>query len=82
MALRWFAAAFGRDDTAAELAPALGCAEVDALARLLAELGEDEAAVRWLAEHGPVDAPDASHHAMADPDDYLAALTGGRDDGR
>jgi hypothetical protein len=76
MALRWFTAAFARDDAAAELAPALACAEVDALARLLAELGEGEAAVRWLDEHAAKDAPGAAHHAMADPDRYLTGLLG------
>lgn len=79
LALRFFAAAFSHEDTAAELATALDCAEVDALARLLAELGETEAAVRWLTDHAAHDDPAAPHHAT-DPARYLARLLGTRDE--
>jgi hypothetical protein len=78
LTVRYFAAAFSHPNTAKELATALECPEVDALARLLAELGETEAALIWLTDHAAGDDPDDTHHAT-DPAHYLARLLPGDD---
>jgi hypothetical protein len=75
MALRYFASAFSHEGTAKELATALQCAEVDALVRVLAELGEEAAALTWLTDHAAADDTDDPHHAT-DLKHYLACLLG------
>jgi hypothetical protein len=76
MALRFFLAAFARDATSTELAPVLQCSELDALARLLAELGDEGAAVMWFTDHARGCKGPDTWHGADDTDHYVARLAG------
>jgi len=53
---------FSSSDLAAEVASALTCSEVDALANLLTAQGADAAAADWLAAHAENDDEGDAHY--------------------
>ena len=56
-----FTGQWSRQDMADYIAPAMNCAEVDALAGLLYTIGEPAAADMWVAAHALDDGPGDRH---------------------
>jgi hypothetical protein len=56
-----FTGQWSRQDMADYIAPAMSCAEVDALAGLLYAIGEPAAADMWVAAHARNDQPGDQH---------------------
>lgn len=57
-----FTEQWSRQDMADYIAPAMSCAEVDALAGLLYAIGEPAAADMWVAAHARNDGPGDQHY--------------------
>ncbi|MFF2050321.1 hypothetical protein ACFVU2_01850 [Leifsonia sp. NPDC058194] len=68
-----FTAVFGQIDLAVDIAPKLGCTEVDALAGLLRALGEPALADTWVDAHA-VDDELGDRHYQGDPTPYLVPV--------
>lgn len=75
-ALTRFSESFDDDILYTDIAPRLTCREVDAVASVLAALGEGGrvAAARWVEAHAKTDEEDDDHYQLADVSEYLDSL--------
>jgi hypothetical protein len=68
-----FTGQWSRQEMADYVAPAMSCAEVDALAGMLCAIGEPAVADMWIAAHARNDGP-GDRHCQAPPVQYVVPV--------